>query len=363
MFRRKKKTDKVDSESKRCESTSCPTPEVFHPKGSFFEMKGVVLCQFCYTKKLSEKPPVDDIERPKTKKTSEIALNRISSTPVQWDLSATATTNLQRIGPSQTNEKYTEELSKWTTILKSITIPNEYSNVTRIIKLNNTPNGRILETMGGHLVVSFITKQEEELKEEEELIQKQIFSTTKFSSTIHKISDFSDTIKNWINSTIIGETTPTFKDLYLRYTLAHPGKVFSLENLATEPYYDDLHALLFELGRYFYFVNFLGYKDATQLAIVTNDDTVQFVNLSHSLAKSSFADLKLSLQQLYSQIPFILDENYLESFIEGTIKQQHILQNVLESDSNEKDLILNFFEQNNIEFSLENALPSIKVFL
>lgn len=363
FFRKKKNKVNSDPDSKLCESKECPTPKNLLPKGMYFELEGAILCQFCYTKALSEKPVEENFERPKTKKVEQVALNRIAPKSTQWDLSSSATSHLQRIGPSNQSDKYTEELSKWKDILNAAEMPNRFTNVTNLIKLNNTVQARILEMSVGFVLVSFSSKKDLESKKEEEIIQQQIFSSTIPEPVLFKMTDFGEPIQNWISENVLLDNSDKKNDLFLRYRIIEKATVVSLENLDTNPYLSDLHTLLFELGRFFYFINFLGYEDATQLAIIIEEETIKFVNLSQQLSTKTFADLPMALQQLYAQIPFVLDEQYFESFIGGATKQQQILQNILENDSKVKDLILNFFEQNNIEFEEHNPLPSIKVFL
>ena len=361
----KKKKNKLDpnSDLKRCESINCPTPDIAHSKDEYFTLNGKILCQFCYVRQLSEKSVEIDYDRQRTKKINQVETSRISSKPVQWDLSPTSKSNLQRIGPSSSNEKYEEEITRWKEILETVGMPVEYTSIKSITRFSKSLNTRFLKTSGGYLLLSVISLHDHEIKVEEQSIQEKLFNTTLKESTIFKVSEISEKLKNWIFQNTLSEVSEVPKDQLLRITQIKEGKIITLEELSNEPLDIDLHSLLFELGRYFYFLNFLGCSDSDQCLIILHEEHVTFINTSFNFAEKSFNNVKETLHQLYSQIPFILDEDFHESFIEGANKQQQALETILANDKNTKDLILNFFEQNNIVYKEKNSLSSIKSFL
>ena len=363
IFKKKKNKPDPNSDSKRCESINCPTPDVVYPKDKYFTLDGKILCEFCYTRQLSETAVEVDYDRPKTKKTAQVETSRISSKPVQWDFSPTSKSNLQRIGPSSSNEKYEEEVTRWKEILETVGMPVEYTSIKSIIKFSKSSNTRVIKTSGGALLLSIISLHEHEIKVEEQSIQAKLFNTKVEKSEIFKVSDISEKLKNWIVKNTLSEGSEVPKDQVLRITHITEGNIITLEELSNEPLDIDLHSLLFELGRYFYFLNFIGCSDSDQCLLVQSEDQVTFYNTSFNFAEKTFTNVKETLHQLYSQIPFILDESYHESFIEGTNKQQQALETILTDDKETKDLILNFFEQNNVVYETNNALPSIKSFL
>lgn len=361
MFFKNRKNKDSDSDLKgKCESPTCPTSTTLFLKTELINLDGTFLCPFCYTRKLSEKTVVMSYEEPKTKKVDQIETSRISSAGPAWELNTTSYDNLSRIGPSSDNEKYIEEKNTWKDILLSIGFSAEFSSVKEIIKLSKNPKTRILDTENGKLLVSFATKKEIDLKTSERLLQKEIFSIEIPEITSHNVSTIHNRNKEWIAQNHIFNETEKLEDFLLYTTKLPVGKFFSLEELADNNILLEHKEFLYEFGKYFYFLNFLGCYNFTQISVVQSGLTYLFINSSPNYGEKSFSNVKTALQQIYTTVPFIVDEENSVSFFEGVSEQKANLEKLISNDKEAKEKIFEFFTKHNIMIDKNNPLISIK---
>lgn len=360
MFFRKKKNKDSDSDLKgKCESPNCPTPNALFLKTELINLDGTFLCQFCHTRKLSEKIVTTTYEEPKTKKVDQIETSRISSTGPSWSLNTSSNDNLSRIGPSSDNEKYIEEKNTWKEILLALGFSVEYSSVKEISKLSKSPKTRILDTEAGKLLVSFATKKETDLKTNERILQKEIFTMDVPELASFDLLALHNRNKEWISQNHILTESENLEELLLHATKLPAGKFYSLEELADNSKHLEQKEFLYEFGKYFYFLNLVGCTNYTQITVIQAGGTYLFINSSSNYGEKSFTDIKAALQQAYVTLPFMVDEENSISFFEGVSEQKTVLEKLFSNNKETKDKIFEFFDKHNIKIDKNNPLISI----
>lgn len=356
FFRRKKKKLDENSNLVYCQSPTCPTPDLTHPKENSFSIDGVILCQFCFTKKLSENPPETTINESKTKKVDNVELNRISSHQASWDIKNEAAAHLSRIGPSSENEKYMEEISVWKEIFKEFSLDQKFPQIRKISRLSQVQHTRLIESSGGSLLASFVSEKEHKSKLEAEKIQMLEFSTEKFETLDYETKKLSKQSQDWLRNNKLLENSDN-SNVLLRITVIE-DKCIPFEEITEQLNYLDMDLFLYELGRFFYYQNYLGYSYPFQIFVIKKEDAISFINANFTYLEKAFSNVKTALQHLYLVFPTMLDENYLQKFTEGTNFEQQALTSKLTQDQTFMKEVQQFFKNENIQYDDKKPLPS-----
>ena len=357
MFFKKRNKDPESENMKKCEAPNCPTPDLAHPKENLTNLEGLFLCQFCYTKQLSEKKIDTVVEGPKTKKVAQIETQRISAIPV-WTLHNQKNINLSRIGPSIDNEKYLEEIATWKEILLSLQFEPEFSSVKAIIKFSKNSKIRILESSGAFLIASIANHEDYQQKSDELSLQRQLFEENLPELKSYEVNKLSSRNKDWLINNHVLSDDATKKEVLIIATYQNVT-ISTLEGITESAFTIGTKDTFFEFGRFFYFLNFIGLKTANQILVIKSETGESFLNMSFISNQGAFANVKITLQELYLAIPFVLDEQNHVPFLEGAMMQQEALTDVLKNDGTKKDLILNFFSKNKIAFDQSKPLITL----
>ena len=360
FFKRKKNKKSDDSNSVRCESPDCPTPDLVHSKNECYKLDDLILCQFCYTKQLAEKPVTVDYDNTKTKKIDRVEMNRIATQKSEWDLSNSSTSNLSRIGPSSVNEKYLEEINIWTNILKELHIE---ANIEKITKFSHSSKMRILQSTSEYLFVSFLSEDEKNIKSDEDKLSKIILNLQERKSITFNRTEISTRNLDWLVENKVISTTKDLDSSQVQIIRITQEQIFLLEELPEKTDLINNESFIYELGQYFYFLNFIGCSVPFQIIIIQKDDICTFMHTNTKFAQSAFYDLKATLRDLYLTIPFILDEDKLETFLDGSEKAKQTIITLLDSESKAKNDILGFFTNHKIAFDSAKELPSLRDYL
>ena len=331
-------------------------------KTDLMNLDGLNVCQFCYARILSEKSIDTIYEESKTKKIDKVESNRITSNP-SWSLNTDSTGNLSRIGPANDNEKYLEEVQIWKTILQSLGFDEQYSSVNDVEKLSKNPKVRILETSGGRLHILFATKKEIDLKNNERNLQQEIFPVDIPEIMNFNLQKLHHRSIEWITQSHILPETENLDNYFLAITKLPLGECFSLEKIVDNSDQIEIKELLFELGKYFYFLNFLGCSDFSQILFTKVGLSYLFINSSSNYAEKSFSDVKKALREIYVTLPLITDEENSSSFFEGVTDQKEALEKVFLSNQGVKEKIFEFFDKQQIKIDKTNALISLNSFI
>ena len=360
FFKRKKNKNSDDSDSFRCESPDCPTPDMVHSKNESYNLDGLILCQFCYTRHLADKSVSIDYYGAKTKKIDKVEMNRITTQIPEWDLLKDSSSNLSRIGPSSSNEKYLEEVKVWNDILKDLHLE---SNIEKITKFSHSSKMRILQSISDYFFISFCSKDEKNLRNDENNISKIILDTKENKLTFFDSNEISKRNKDWlIENKVISspEELETNQILVMRHT---QEEIFLIEELPEKTDLIQQDVFIQELGQYFYFLNFIGCLVPFHISIIRKGEECKFMHANYEFAQSSFYDLKATIRDLYLAIPFILDQNKLEKFLEGAEKTKQKITQLIASESTVKNDILAFFSKYKIKFDSTKELPSLDAYL
>lgn len=360
FFRKKKAKSDANSNSRHCESPNCPSPNALYPIEECFNVNGKIFCQFCYARQLAENVSVMEYQTTKTKKVDKVELNRISLKPNSWESGPQTDANLSRIGPPSINDKYIEEITIWSDLLREL----KYEvDVNKITKVPYSSKIRILDTSQGLILLTIVSKDEKLLKEEETKLLSTVLQTKvpKFSS--FNISKISDKFQDWVIDNKLVSSKETITDNLLLITEPSKSNFIPLEEYTEETKTGDLQLFLHELGRYFYFFNFIGCKAPIKIITVSENDSFSFLPAFANYTNESFSDAKSSLRDISLTLPYLLDQENLDSFLEGAAALQKELEDVLTKESKTKELILKFLSQFHIKFDEKKQLNSLDLYL
>ena len=361
MFFRKKKVNSDDkSDLRHCESTSCPSPDTLYSIKECFNVDGKILCQFCYARLLAENVSEVTYENPKTKKVDKVELNRISLNTNTWQLDAQLNSYLSRIGPPSINERYIEEIKIWSDLLRSL----KYEvDVNKFTKVPYSHKIRILETSQGLFYITLVSNHERLFIEEEKILLNAVLEikTPKFNT--FELSKISDAHISWMIDNNIISSEQNAKEQFLLITEVINGKLVPLEDYTTESKIENIQVFLHEFGRYFYFFNFIGCKAPIKIITLYDNETFSFLATNTDHSNESFSEVKSALRDIALTLPFLLDQNNLDIFLEGGAKQKKDIQDILLNNTKTKELILKFFNQFHIAFDEKKQLPSLDLFI
>ena len=361
MFSKNKK-EKNNSNSNliQCEAPTCPSPEIKYPKENCFNFNGMILCQFCYTKQLSEQQIEVMVNQSKTKKVDSIEMNRISANQISWDTKNKSVAHLSRIGPSSLHEKYIEELTVWKDLIKQLAIDPKHQQIKKVNRLSQVQHTRVIETSGGSLIASFISNQEYTAKLIIDNILKDFFKVTSPTAYKHEFKNLPKYIQDWIvQNKILEIHNNDDENDNLLYLVIIEDTLVSLEQFTENMQYLDLNDFFFGLGQFFYFLNFIGSSFPYQIFVISKYKDLTFLNTTFTFTGTSFADSKTSLQYLYLTIPQLLDENFFQLFIDGVTAEQNKLQSLLNQNDLLKTEILKFFNSYHIQYNENKLLLSL----
>ena len=353
LLKRNKK--KTDDNRRKCESPDCPSPEILYTIEEFYNVEGKNFCQFCYTKRLSEQKTEQLIEIPKTKKTKKVETNRITSKSNVWELSTQSGANISRIGPPSIYEKYIEEIKLWGEILNLL---NYDLDVHKITKLSYSSQIRILQTSQGDFFLFFSTPEEKELKEEEYKLYTAVLKTNFPKFTSLELSKLTDRQKEWFITNRIIESQEGFKNQILLASKITTGTIIPIEDFPNGNDILDANSFLFELGRNYYLFNLIGCTPP-KIIIVQNEESYSFYTTNKIYAKESFFEVNLALREISLILPFLLDKDKLDTFLEGAANCKKQIEEIFEQDQKTKKLMLNFFAKNHIDFDEKKHLISL----
>ena len=359
FFKNKKRKSDSNPDQLRCQSPTCPSPNILHPKENMFQVDGTVMCMFCYTKHIAENTIEKEFETSITKKVNNIETSRIAPTMQPWEFQNGSKANLTRIAPSNDNEKYTEELNIWTNLLKHFKFDQNHQQIKKITKLSQIQRSRLIETAKGSLVTSVVTKSEQILKDLENQLASKIFKKEEPTIIIQELQNLPQTIKNWFEENKMILLSESNKEQILVFMEINDA-VVSIEEL-TASKMEYLNSFMYELGKYFYFLQFIGCLSPYQIFFTMQTDSFSFYNANYAYDTKQFNDSKAALQHLYLTIPFMLDDENIQQFREGANSEQKRIETECLQDSNMKQHILNFFTSRNIKFDETKPLPSIRL--
>lgn len=349
-LRRNKKN--TDENKQKCESPDCLSPDVYYEIEDFYKVEGKNFCQFCYTKHLSEQITEQVIETPKTKKIDKVETNRISSKPNNWDLNNQSSSNISRIGPPSISEKYLEELKIWSDLLNFM----KYDlDVNKITKFNYSQQMRILETSQGYFLLILSTPDEKKLKEEEYNIYNLVIHANIPKFTSLELSKLSNAQKDWFITNQIVSSQDDLNNQLLVALKIDSDIITPLEDFTIDTNIIDVQTFLSELGKSYYLFNFIGCSPP-KVIIVQNQDSYSFLTTNKIFAKESFSQVQLAIRELSLSIPYLLDKEKLEAFLEGAANTQKKIEEIFEQDQKTKKLILNFFTKYHINFDEKKHL-------
>ena len=356
MFsKNKKEKNNPNSNLIQCEAPNCPSPEIKYPKENCFNFNGLIFCQFCYTKQLSEQQIEVMVEESKTKKVDSIEMNRISAHQLSWDTKNKSIAHLSRIGQSSIHEKYTEELAIWKDLVKQLEIDPKHQQIKKVSRLSQVQHTRVIETSGGSLIASFISNQEYTAKLSIDNILKNFFKVSSPITNKYQFKTLPKYIQDWIVQNKILEINYEDQNNILLYLVIIEDTLVSLEQFTENMQVLDVDDFFFGLGQYFYLLNFIGSSFPYQIFVISKYKELIFLNTTFTFTEASFADSKASLQYLYLTVPQLLDENFFQLFNDGVTTEQNKLQSLLNQSDLLKTEILKFFNSNHIQYN-ENKL-------
>lgn len=342
-----------------CHDILCPTPKIeLNRLETYAEINNKIYCLFCYTKNLAASSNQVNDEPPsiiKTKSVPQEKLSRIESKNSFFSKIEGRTTT--RI-PSTDNINV--EIDIWKEIFPSLSISKikDTGVVNSINKLINN-SGRIIQTSTGHYfvqVANSLTKNRKFVYEISSILHGKHFEIHEES-----LENLSMRAKNWVAENYALDINNINNKVFILYEFMH--KVSSNDDFDFSNKLEEfLKKVAFNFGSYIYRSWFIGNSDPINMLIINNIDSgnLEFISIQNTVDYSPFDQeyLDVVFQGIVLKIPFILDQIYLEEFIEGCISEKNSISNYLKQKKF-YDIVSNFYSSINADKSFLDNLPDL----
>jgi hypothetical protein len=361
-WRKKGQSSDQDLNSQQCKSPNCPTPEKYFSRDECYQFDNLILCEFCYARHLSEKQTEIQNYTSVTKKVTEVSMSRVSPSKVSIQKNDFTNPQVSRITPMKQTDKFIEQLNNWKIILQSLEVEGQHTKIENVSKLTSSSITWMLESSVGTLLVSLTTKTENILKLQEEQLLRDVFKKKIPKPIIIDLNGKKIPCLDWLQRQDRENPSISINEKILRIIPVNNRKLFLIDDLNTLLTNSDNIELSFELGKIFYTLNFIGCDNLSKIFLFKDIGDFIFFNVNFSYSKTSFFDIKSSFRQFSILLPFILDQQNLEKFIEGTSEEKIFIEELL-NKMDLKEKIKNFFVSNNIQFNESIPLISLQPFL